>query len=141
MPTHVSTIVVKSTLQKVWDALTLPQLVKQWQYGAELITDWNPGNEIRFRAEWEGKVFEQWGKVLEFTPGKQLKYSLFAPNPGLEDKPENYFVMGYNVEDIGNGQVKIQIIQEDNRPNSMQHDDSSDEENPVLKSLKNLVES
>jgi len=141
MPTHVSTIVVNSSIQKVWDALTQPQLVKQWQYGCDLITDWKPGSEIRFRAEWEGKVFEQWGKVLEYTPGKQLKYTLFAPNPGLEDKPENYFVMAYRLEDIGNGQVKIQIIQEDNRPNPMQHDDSNDEENPVLKSLKSLVES
>jgi uncharacterized protein YndB with AHSA1/START domain len=61
MPTNVSTIRIHSTIQRVWDALTRPELVKKWQYGSEVITDWQPGSEIRFRAEWEGKVFEQWG--------------------------------------------------------------------------------
>ena len=77
------------------DTLTKPALVKLWQYGSDLITNWEVGSIIRFRTEWEGKVFEQWGEVLEVKPPELLKYSLFAPRPGLEDKPENYFIMSY----------------------------------------------
>jgi len=33
-------------------------------YGSELITYWKVGSDIRFKAEWEGKHFEQWDKVL-----------------------------------------------------------------------------
>jgi len=65
---NISTILIKAPVQKVWDALTKPELVKLWQYGSDLITDWKVGNDIRFRTEWEDKVFEQWGKVLEVRP-------------------------------------------------------------------------
>ena len=38
-----------------------------------------------------------------------------------------------------NGQTKLAIIQEDNRPNAVQEEPQG-EENPVLKSLKDLTE-
>ncbi|MES1217654.1 MAG: SRPBCC domain-containing protein [Bacteroidota bacterium] len=139
MATNLSTIIVTAPIQKVWDTLTKPEFVKKWQYGSELITDWKIGNDIRFRTEWEDKVFEQWGKVLEFRPYQIIKYSLFAPRPNLEDKPENYFVMSYvlNEED---GHIRVEIIQEDNRPGAIQNEPQG-EENPVLSALKSLIES
>ncbi len=57
MAINISTIFIKAPVEKVWDALTKPELVKQWQYGSDLITNWKVGNDIRFRTEWEGKVF------------------------------------------------------------------------------------
>ena len=39
-----------------------------------------------------------------------------------------------------NGQTKLEIIQEDNRPNAAQEEPQG-EENPVLKLLKQLAES
>ena len=138
MAINISTIFIQAPVQKVWDALTKPGLVKQWQYGSDLITDWKIGNDIRFRTEWEGKVFEQWGKVLDVRPNDLLKYNLFAPRPGLEDKPENYFIMSYVLtQEIG--QTKLQIIQEDNRPNARQEEPQG-EENPILQSLKKVIE-
>jgi hypothetical protein len=107
-------------------------------YGSELITDWEVGNDIRFRTAWEDKVFEQWGKVLQILPNKIIKYSLFAPGPGLEDKPENYFIMTYVLNEE-NGHTKLEIIQEDNRPGAIQQKPQT-EENPILNSLKALIE-
>lgn len=79
------------------------------------MTDWKIGSEIRFRNEWEGKIFEQWGKILEIVPNKLIKYSLFAPRPDLADIPENYFIMSYILTEE-NGSVILEIVQEDNRP-------------------------
>jgi uncharacterized protein YndB with AHSA1/START domain len=81
MATNISTIKVKATAEKLWAMLTKPELVKQWQYGSDLVTDWQVGSSIRFRTEWKDKVFEQWGKVLEVVPQKLIRYSLFAPRP------------------------------------------------------------
>ena len=139
MATNISVITVDATKEKVWDALTKPELVKLWQYGSKLITSWEVGSDIKFRTEWEGKIFEQWGQVLEFTPVELLKYSLFAPRPGLEDKPENYFIMSY-VLTTENGQTKLQIIQEDTRPGAIQEEPQG-AENPILQSLKKVTES
>jgi len=138
MATNISTIKIKAPLQKVWDILTKPEFVKQWQYGSELLTDWIVGSDIRFKTEWEGKIFEQWGKVLDIRQNELIKYSLFSPRPDLEDKPENYFVMSY-VLTADSGQTKLEIIQEDNRPNAIQEEPQG-EGNPILKSLKEIAE-
>ncbi len=139
MPTNISTITINAPLQKVWDTLTKPELVKLWQYGSDLLTNWQAGSDIKFRTEWEGKVFEQWGKVLEVKPNELLKYSLFFPRPGLEDKPENYFIMNYVLTAEGD-QTKLEITQEDNRPGAVQEAPQG-EENPILQSLKKITES
>lgn len=138
MATNISRITINATLQKVWDTLTRPELVKLWQYGSDLQTTWKVGSEIKFITEWEGKIFEQRGNVLEFTPMSKLRYSLFAPRPGIEDKPENYFEMIYSLI-ASNGQTRLKIIQEDNRPNAVQEEEQG-EENPVLKMLKLVAE-
>lgn len=88
MPTSTSTITINAPAARVWDALTRPELVKDWQYGSQLVTDWQVGRPIRFRSEWQGQVFEQWGTVLEVEPNRMVKYSLFAPRPGLEEAGE-----------------------------------------------------
>lgn len=138
MATNISTIKLNASLDKVWEILTNPAKVKLWQFGSDLITTLEVGSNIEFVTEWEGQIFKQWGKVLEVRKNELLKYSLFAPRPDLEDKPENYFVMNY-VLTSENGQTKLEIIQEDNRPNAVQEEPQG-EENPILQSLKNIVE-
>lgn len=139
MATNISTIVLNAPVEKVWNALTKPELVKQWQYRSDLMTDWKVGNEIRFRNEWEGQVFEQWGTILEVVPNQKIKYSLFFPRPELEDKPENYFIMSYVLSEE-NQKTKLEIIQEDNRPGAVQEEPQG-EENPILQGLKAIIES
>jgi len=138
MAINISTITIDASMQRVWDTVTKPELVKLWQFGSDLITTWEVGGNIKFRTEWGDKVFEQWGKILEIQPTQLLKYSLFAPRPEFEDKPENYFIMSY-ILTSENGKTKLEIIQEDNRPNAIQEEPQG-EENPVLKSLKELAE-
>ncbi len=138
MATNRSQITIQATVEKVWDTITNPISVKLWQYGSDLLTTWEIGSDIKFSTEWEGKIFEQWGKVLDFRPCELVKYSLFAPRPDLEDKPENYFIMSYFLTNE-NGYIKLEIIQEDNRPGAVQ-EEIQGEENPVLLSLKQLAE-
>jgi uncharacterized protein YndB with AHSA1/START domain len=138
MATNISVITIDASIQKVWDTVTKPELVKLWQFGSDLITTWEVGSDIKFRTEWGDKVFEQWGKIINVNPTQLLKYSLFAPRPELEDKPENYFIMSYILTNE-NGKTKLEIIQEDNRPNAVQEEPQG-EENPILKSLKELAE-
>jgi uncharacterized protein YndB with AHSA1/START domain len=138
MATNISNLTLNAPIQKVWDTLTQPSQVKLWQFGSDLTTDWKVGSEIRFRTEWEGQIFEQWGKILAIMPNKMLKYSLFAPRPDLEDKPENYFIMSYILTQEPS-HVQLQIIQEDNRAGAKQEPPQG-EENPILMGLKALIE-
>ncbi len=62
----------------MWDVLTNPAQVKLWPYGSSLITNWETGSDIKFSVEWDGKLFEQRGKVLVFKPNELVKYSLIV---------------------------------------------------------------
>jgi uncharacterized protein YndB with AHSA1/START domain len=138
MKTSDSTVEINAPAKLVWRALTMAEFVKQWQYGSELITTWNVGSSIVFRNEWDGKVFEQKGTVLEFVPESHPKYSLFFPRPGLEDAPENYFFMTYRLTEE-DGKASLLIRQEDPRP--IPSDETSDDSGPdILAGLKSLVE-
>lgn len=123
----------------MWAAVTLPEHVRQWQYGSELSNDWIVGHSIRFSALWQGETFEQWGTVEEFSTPRRLRYSLFAPRPGLEERPENYFSMIYGLTDV-DGATKVSFTHEDPRERE-DVEEESDEENPVLTQLRVVAES
>jgi uncharacterized protein YndB with AHSA1/START domain len=137
MRVSTSTVIINAPCEIVWAAVTLPEYVRQWQYGSDLTTDWIVGHPIRFSAQWQGQAFEQWGTVVEFDAPSRLRYSLFAPRPGLEDRLENYFTMTYALVDV-DGVTTLTFQQEDSRADG---DDESDDENPVLAALRVVAES
>ena len=138
MPINISTILLKATKEKVWQALTKPELVKAWLFNSDMITTWEVGSRIIFKTVWEGGVFEQWGKILEVKPNEFIKYSLFAPRPDLQDEPGNYFITTYVLTGELE-QTKLEFIQEDNRSGAIQEPPAG-EENPILQLLKKIVE-
>ncbi|MEO8019320.1 MAG: SRPBCC family protein [Pseudomonadota bacterium] len=139
MKTSDSVVHILASARKVWLALTVPELVKQWQYGSDLLTTWKPGTPIIFRSEWNGQTFEQKGTVIEFTPESRVKYSLFFPQPDLQDIPENYFFMTYELTESGEG-TSLLFRQEDPRPSPPDEPSGGEEGPDVLANLKELVE-
>ena len=139
MKTSDATVKILAPAKKVWLALTSPGLVKQWQYGSDLLTTWEVGTSIVFRNEWNGQVFEQKGTVLEFSPESRLKYSLFFPRPDLQDIPENHFFMTYELAE-SDGTTSLLVRQEDPRLSPPDESSGGDDGPDVLSQLKELVE-
>ena len=139
MKTSDSTVKILASAKKVWLALTSPDLVKQWQYGSDLVTTWEVGTSIVFRNQWDGRVFEQKGTVLEFSPASRLKYSLFFPRPDVQDMPEHYFFMTYELAE-NDGTTSLLVRQEDPRPSTPNESSGGDDGPDVLSALKELVE-
>ncbi|MFL6548469.1 MAG: SRPBCC family protein [Povalibacter sp.] len=139
MKTSDSTVKILAPAKKVWLALTSPGLVKQWQYGSDLLTTWEVGTSIVFRNEWNGQVFEQKGTVLEFSPESRLKYSLFFPRPDLQEIPEHSFFMTYELAE-SNGITSLLVRQEDPRPSQPDESSGGDDGPDVFSLLKELVE-
>jgi uncharacterized protein YndB with AHSA1/START domain len=84
---------IRASRQRVWRALTDPDLVQQYFMGARVDTDWQPGSPITFSGEWDGRAFQDKGEVLEFQPGQRLSYSHWSPLSGAPDTQENYHVV------------------------------------------------
>jgi len=96
---------IHAQIDKVWDGLTLPELVKQYFFGTQLDTSWKPGSPIFFRGAWEGTPYEDKGTVLKYERGKMLQYDYLSSFSDLEDRPENYQIITYRIKSKGNSTV------------------------------------
>lgn len=81
--TSKSSITINASAEKVWDALVSPKAIQQYMFGAQVVSDWHEGSAIVWRGEWQGKPFEDKGKILQLKPGRTLQYSHFSPLSGM----------------------------------------------------------
>lgn len=122
----------------VWEALTKPEIVKEYFFGTNLSTTWEPGAPIIFTGEWQGKTYEDKGTVLAYKNEEMLQYSYWSSMSGIEDTPENHVILTYRIGGE-NGNVTVTIIQE-NIPDEKMRDHSIENWKKVLKALKDLLE-
>lgn len=111
MYTAKQSITIAVPRAKVWEALTKPELVKQYFFGSNIESTWKKGAPIRFTGEWEGKPYEDKGTILEIEKEKLLKYSYFSSWSGKPDVPENYNNVTYKLNDMG-GNTEYIVEQE-----------------------------
>lgn len=128
---------VNAPVRRVWEALTDPKIVKQYFFGTEMITDWKVGNPIIFQGAYEGKPYKDKGTVLEYKPNESLMYSYLSSWSGMEDKPENYLMVGYEVQQVPNGTV-LTITQTNYDEERAQHSEGNWK--GVIDGLKKVVE-
>lgn len=107
MPDHVATASthISASPKQVWHALTDPEAVAAYMFGARVETDWQEGSPISWRGEWEGKPYEDRGEVVEARPGSRLVVTHFSPLSGAEDRPESYHRVTYELRSEGDGTV------------------------------------
>jgi len=123
---------------KVWDAITNPELVKQYLFGTDMSADWKVGGRITYRGSWEGKEYEDGGTILEIEPEKILRSTYWSSMSSTEDKPENYMVVTYILEKKNNGTM-LTITQDNNKTDEAK-EHSSENWGVVLESMKKLIE-
>ena len=133
-----ATVSIKAPSSKVWEALTTPRLMKQYFFGADIVTDWKVGSPIIYKGEWEGKPFEDKGKVVKFEPGKLLVTTHWSPLSGVPDSPENYHTVTYKLAGT-DGTTQVSLTQDNN---ASEDEKAESEKNwmMILDGLKKLVE-
>ncbi|MEO6489681.1 MAG: SRPBCC family protein, partial [Ferruginibacter sp.] len=129
---------INAPVSQVWEALTTPEIIKQYFFGTDTITDWKVGNPIRFTGEWEGKKYEDKGTILINDPETQLSFDYWSSMSGTEDIPENYLTITYDLVNTGNG-TDLSVTQE-NIPDQTSKEHSAQNWKKVLEGLKNLLE-
>ncbi len=131
-------VVIHAPAAKVWQALTTPELIKQYLFGTEAVSDWQVGSPITYKGVWEGKAYEDKGQILEMEPEKHLLTTYWSSFSGLPDAPENYQNVAYDLSPEGNG-TKLTITQ-DNIQSETSRDHSAKNWQMVLEGLKKLLE-
>lgn len=130
---------IHAPASKVWDALTKPELIKQYLFGTDVISDWKVGSPITYKGEWQGKSFEDKGKIIEFEPEKRLRSTHWSPLSGVPDSPENYHTVTYELSEK-EGSTDVAITQ-DNNANEEERVHSEQNWKTVLDGMKKLLES
>lgn len=105
-------VTINATASNVWYVLTNPASIKTYLFGTDVTTDWKVGSPILFNGEYNGQQYEDKGNVLVNIENEILKYNYWSGFSGLDDQPENYALVNYFIEDLGNNQVQFKWEQQ-----------------------------
>ena len=53
-----ASIEIAAPIDRVWAALTNPEIIKLYLFGTKVISDWKVGDSIKFQGNWHGTPFE-----------------------------------------------------------------------------------
>lgn len=135
-PKHVFQVYIKTTPEKLWDAITNPKLTEQYYFGTRIITDLKPGTQLFYDMPDGQHLIE--GKLIEAIPNKRLVHTFAATwkEANRNDAPTR---VTYEIEPMGE-MCKLTLT----------HDDFDGETNTyqgvgngwplILSSLKTLLE-
>jgi uncharacterized protein YndB with AHSA1/START domain len=129
---------INATPVRVWQALTDPEQIRRYMFGSQVETDWQPGHPIVWRGEYQGRRFEDRGRVLEVHPLRRLKVTHFSPLSGKPDLPANYHTVTYDLE-LRDGHTHVSLSQ-DNNADEAEVEHSTANWQQMLDGLKAMVE-
>jgi uncharacterized protein YndB with AHSA1/START domain len=126
-------IFIKTTPERLWEAITNPEMRKKYTFGAEVTSDWTPGSRYEGRGA-DNLIFE--GENIEIDPPRRLVQTLRALW-GDDVRAEGTSRVTWEIEPIG-----------DSCQLTVTHTDLRDGGNPqiyggwmmVLSGLKTLLE-
>jgi uncharacterized protein YndB with AHSA1/START domain len=123
---------------RVWGALVNPKAIKQYMFGATVVSDWREGSPIVWQGEWQGKPYEDKGTILKLEPERTLQYSHFSPLSGLPDRPENYHTVTIDLS--GDGDSTRVALAQGNNPTEEARVHSEKNWGMMLAALKKFLE-
>ncbi len=93
---------VNASSAAVWEALTLPELMKSWMLDSEIeiVTTWEVGSPIiiSVQAESHKADFKNTGVVLQFVENSVLEYSHLSSLSQLPEQDENYTLIKFTLQ-------------------------------------------
>lgn len=128
---------IRTTPEKIWDALREPEFTKQYWFGNWQESDWKKGASWKLLAP-DGNMNAS-GEIVEIEKPKRLVIT-WRGEKTPEQKAEGYSRCTYEIEPTANGTVKLSVLHEIDRPNSAVIRAVSGGWPMVLSNLKTMLE-
>ena len=126
---------IRTTPERLWDALTTPKIIRQYRFGMSVESEWKVGSTWRMYAD--GSLMDS-GEILESVPPKRLVMSwLNEWKP--EFKAEGYSRFVCEIEPVG-ASAKLTLTHSIERPDSKFIAGVSEGWPMVISNLKSLLE-
>jgi uncharacterized protein YndB with AHSA1/START domain len=132
---------VSAPRRDVWALLTSSGSHPEILMGAEVVSDWRLGSRIVWRGEWQGKPFEDHGRVIELDDREEpwrIVLTHFSPLSGQEDLPENYHTLHFELEETPAGTHVT--LDQDNNPTVEAAQHSQRNWETMLRGVKEVAE-
>jgi uncharacterized protein YndB with AHSA1/START domain len=138
-PDHIATtsILTEASREKVWEALTEPDEIKQYMFGTTVKSGWRVGDSITWTGTFEGKHFEDAGKVLHANPEHALHFTHYSPQAG-PNVPENHHTVKIDLSSEGK-ETRVTLTQDHNVSDHAKAD-SEKSWHKILEGLKRYLE-
>ena len=134
-PEFVYTAYIKSTPQKVWDAITNPEFASQYWGGNANFSDWKKGSAWKHEnARDKNAPPMVGGEVLETVPPKRLVLSWVAPQDATDSSRVSFDI------DVVGGLVRLVVVHDNFKAGSGMAEKVSKGWPLVLSSLKSFLE-
>lgn len=127
---------IRTSAEKLWQALIDPEFTRQWWCGLVQDSEWKPGSAWTLRVP-DGRIAGD-GEVIEFDPPSRLVVS-WRNHLFPEMMAEGYWRMTYELEPTGD-EVKLTLAGSIERKDSKLIKGSSSGAPHVMASLKSLLE-
>ncbi len=133
-PELVYTTYIRTTPEKLWNAITNPEFTRQYWGGNVNVSDWKPGSKWQHVTSDEQRLVRVVGKVEESVPPKRLV--LTWAEPGNEADVSR---VTFEIEPVQDA-VRLDVIHGDFKPGSDMINKVSGGWPRVLSSLKSFLE-
>jgi uncharacterized protein YndB with AHSA1/START domain len=131
--TYVYAIHIATTPEKLWNALTSTDFMRQYWPEWRIESDWKAGSPVTYFTA-DGKLYSR-GEVLESSPPNTLSYTW--PEPEGEQRPEPERLV-WQIAPSGPGTVKLLLVHDRLTEECFQGVGQGWPE--ILSSLKSLLE-
>ncbi|MDD7973871.1 SRPBCC family protein [Roseinatronobacter alkalisoli] len=128
---------IRTTPEKVFDAITRPEISRHYWGHENVSDDWQPGSEWQNIKANETRTVELVGKVIESAPPKRLVISW--ANESQKYDPDQYSRVTYDIEQQGD-MVKLTVLHDELQPGSGMLKGISEGWPLVLSSMKSFLE-
>jgi uncharacterized protein YndB with AHSA1/START domain len=126
---------IKTTPEKLWQALTTSEFTKQYWFDTAVESDWKVGSPIALRPVGTGAVMV--GKVLKNNPLKELSYTWDFPQSEKATASPSRVTFSLEKD---NDMVKLTVVHDELEAGSEMSKGISRGWPAVLSSLKSLLE-
>jgi uncharacterized protein YndB with AHSA1/START domain len=138
LPKHVYEIYIRTTPQKLWEAITKPEFTRQYFYGSAVESDWKLGCPVR-HLDKDGKAMLE-GKILEMVAPRRLVTTFAAAyNHDPESQKDRPSRVTWVIEPQGDV-CKLTLVHDDFDRETATYKSVGPGWNPVLSGLKTLLE-
>jgi uncharacterized protein YndB with AHSA1/START domain len=135
-PDFIYVTYIKTTPDKLWEALTTAEFTRQYWFGIDVASDWKVGSPLKYIRNGETMVE---GKVLAFDRPKLLSYTFREASGESSKEPPTKVTLELEPE-VGTETVRLTVTHTDFVANSKHRPSISGGWPAVLSGLKSLME-